>query len=65
MFGFFDENEKVLSMQQRIQYTSDSFGLKTLDKEGKIIMTVRSGFNHSQWSRDQQVFDEYVIPHLD
>ena len=42
-FGVFDKNFNVLKMNETDEYKNDSFGLKTLNEEGKINITYLKG----------------------
>lgn len=64
-FGFFDANETVVLIKDQGFYKNDSFGLKSLDKEGKLKIIELSGNTHLQWHINMTVIDNYILPYLD
>jgi hypothetical protein len=63
-FGYFDENENVVEMRDRKAYALDRFGLKTLDKKGRLTLIELSGVSHLDWHTNKTVIDKYIIPFL-
>eukprot|EP00731_Ephydatia_muelleri_P038704 Em0869g2a len=65
-FGFYEDNsETVADMKSQSFYTKDSFGLRTLDMQGKIARYTIPGVIHTNWHRNQSVFDCCIEPWLD
>ena len=46
-------------------YTSDAFGLQTLDKAGKIFVHEVPGVEHVDWHGNKDVFNNFIKPYLD
>ncbi|KAF6735333.1 Lysosomal thioesterase PPT2-A [Oryzias melastigma] len=55
-FGFYDDNETVVEMQQQDFFWSDSFGLKTLAAREDLIVCTFSGVQHIYWHSNETVF---------
>lgn len=64
-FGYFDENETVVDLQQRDLYKRDLIGLRSLDKKGRLHFETVPGINHFQWHNDLSVIDNHILPYLD
>lgn len=64
-FAFYDENEQVVEYQSQDYYTSDAFGLQTLDKAGKIHIHEVPGVEHVDWHGNKDVFTNCIEPYLD
>ena len=64
-FGFYNKNETVVDMRDRLEYRNDLFGLKSLDKDGKIVRITVPGVKHLQWHRNNTVIDNHILPYLD
>lgn len=64
-FGCFDPNENVIQMEQRSYYENDLFGLKSLDRENKIVRFTVPGIRHIEWHKDFNIMDNYIIPYLE
>jgi len=63
-FGIFDDKEVVIAMKKRAVYTSDLFGLRTLNHERKLILYTMPGVGHHQWHNNLTVIDNFILPHL-
>ncbi|PIO40144.1 hypothetical protein AB205_0211480 [Aquarana catesbeiana] len=59
-FAFFDENEKVVEMQEQQVYEDDTFGLRTLDKRGGISVYSVPGVVHTMWHSNKTVYKECI-----
>ncbi|CAL9706272.1 unnamed protein product [Knipowitschia caucasica] len=59
-FGFYNDNEEVVEMKNQEFYTSDAFGLKTLDSRGDISVCVQSGVPHLHWHINITVFNNCI-----
>ncbi|KAK9511227.1 hypothetical protein O3M35_005825 [Rhynocoris fuscipes] len=64
-FGYYDGNESIIEMREQPFYKNDSFGLKTLDKSGRLHTLNISGFSHYDWHLNVSFIDNYVLPFLD
>ena len=52
-FGVYDDNEKtVLPMEKQKWYQNDAFGLKTLNKEGRLHVHTVPNITHTHWHKD-------------
>ena len=60
-FGVFDKNFNVLKMNETDEYKNDSFGLKTLNEEGKINITYLKG-GHLNFDFDEIL--KYAVNNL-
>jgi palmitoyl-protein thioesterase len=63
-FGFYDDKLNVQSFRKQGFYISDSFGLKTLDTEGRVHVYEVPGVQHLHWHGNKTVFDNYIEPWL-
>ncbi|KAG7382685.1 holo-[acyl-carrier-protein] synthase [Phytophthora pseudosyringae] len=60
----------VVDMKDTLEYTSDTFGLRTLDERGGLFLVTADNVTHVCWSRDsagcwfQDVYDTYIYPVL-
>ena len=57
-------NGKFVPMEQQAEYAKDLFGLQTLDKSGRLNITVVPGATHSDWTSSTDLIKAYVLPHL-
>ncbi|NP_001153389.1 palmitoyl-protein thioesterase 2 precursor [Nasonia vitripennis] len=64
-FGFYDKNETVVELRDRDEYKNDLIGLKTLDKQKKLVMHTVSGIPHFMWHKNVSIVDQFILPHLD
>lgn len=63
-FGYYNENEEIVPMQNRKDYQKDLFGLKTLNKRGDLHIFTISGVRHHFWYRNITVIKQYILPWL-
>ncbi|XP_076436765.1 lysosomal thioesterase PPT2-A-like [Babylonia areolata] len=63
-FGFYDSNEVVQPVTQQSWYINDAFGLKTLQREGRIHTYVVPGVRHTHWPTTLSVYQQCVKPWL-
>ncbi|KAF6024704.1 PPT2 [Bugula neritina] len=62
--GFYNQNETVLPFEKQPWYSSDEFGLRTLNEANKVVRHTVAGVNHIYWYRNQKVFDCCVLPYI-
>lgn len=63
-FGCYDKNETVVPMRKLKIYTDDVFGLKTLDKQGRIFECTVPGVAHTTWHKNSTVFEKCIQQYL-
>jgi hypothetical protein len=67
-FGYWRQCDKgldvIVPMREQNVYLEDSFGLKTLDGQSRIVITTVPNTNHTMMHRSQAVVNSAVIPHL-
>ncbi|KAI6646892.1 Lysosomal thioesterase PPT2-A-like isoform X1 [Oopsacas minuta] len=63
-FGFFNNKEKVLPMEQMDFYKNDTFGLRTLFEQNKTVNVTVPNIFHTYWHEDVDVIRKYIIPYL-
>ncbi|XP_024114269.2 lysosomal thioesterase PPT2-B [Oryzias melastigma] len=59
-FGFYNNNETIIEMRKQMFYRKNTFGLKTLDTRGDLIMCTRSGVKHTEWHSNKKVFKKCI-----
>jgi len=68
VFGFYNyingSNTEYLTMHQTLEYKHDTFGLRTLDTTGRLILQAVPKIGHGQWTGDYHVVSKYVVPQL-
>lgn len=47
-FGFFDKNERLVGMRESDFYNNDTFGLRTLDEAGRLVIVDANSYTHKQ-----------------
>lgn len=63
-FASFDDNEKVVSMENQEFYMNDTFGLKTLNSQGNLHVHTVPGVQHVKWHKNETVFKCCMEPYL-
>lgn len=63
-FGFYDENENVVEMKKQKFFQDDSFGLRTLYKENRVVIYTFPGVVHRKWYANRTVFNSAILPYL-
>lgn len=46
-FEFYDKNENLLKMEQTPEYIKDSYGLRTLNENNKLIIKEANNYTHT------------------
>ena len=64
IFSFYDDFGNLVSHNQQILYTEDTFGLRSLDENGKLHLFAVPNVFHDDWLYDHYVIREYVYPLL-
>lgn len=64
-FAYFDENENITEMRDQYYYRTDTFGLRTLDKAGKVTIYEIPGVVHTLWHHNVTVIQKCILPWLD
>ncbi|KAF2071940.1 hypothetical protein CYY_006755 [Polysphondylium violaceum] len=62
LFGFFDDQLFMKSMNETYSYINDSYGLRTLDSQGKLFLYQIDNVKHAEWLSRQDLFEQYVLP---
>jgi len=65
-FGFYADNDNntVKPMEEQVIYKKDLFGLKTLDKQGKLHLIEIPGVKHGQWIRNKDLIRQEILNKL-
>lgn len=68
VFEFVDSRGNPTPLKQSFEYSGDTFGLKTMHDEGRLVMQDYPGYDHLSWLRvsedKKSQFELYVLPHL-
>ncbi|KAM9995783.1 hypothetical protein ACTFIY_001977 [Dictyostelium cf. discoideum] len=62
LFGYYNENMVMIPINETYSYQQDSYGLKTLDSQGKLKLTQVDGVKHADWLRREDLFNQYILP---
>ena len=66
LMAFFDtDGQTIVPMERQSYYIQDSFGLRSLDKSGRLTLKNVPGLNHVSWIRDADIIAKYVLPCLE
>ncbi|XP_063723813.1 lysosomal thioesterase PPT2-B-like [Symsagittifera roscoffensis] len=63
-YSFWDADLNVIPYNQLHYYTQDTFGLKTLDDQGKLKFCTVSGVQHTKWPHTKSVYDTCIRPYI-
>uniref|UniRef100_T1JNB3 palmitoyl-CoA hydrolase n=1 Tax=Strigamia maritima TaxID=126957 RepID=T1JNB3_STRMM len=63
-FGFYDENEKIIPMEEQEIYKEDTLGLKTLDERKAITLITVPHIFHQFFAIDIPFMKQYILPYL-
>lgn len=63
-FEFFGEGDvkTIVPLSEQTVYAQDTFGLRTLDKDGRLTIIRVRGVQHSDWAKNESVIREHVLP---
>lgn len=64
LWSYFDDKLQVVDMLDQQVYQEDSFGLKTLNEEGRIVRYTVPGVPHRHWEKNETVFTNYISQYL-
>ena len=64
-FGFFNKKGEVTPMEQQDFYIDDTFGLKALAQQGKVVNFTIPHVFHTHWHKNLTVIRKYIIPFFD
>ena len=53
----------MINMTSQDFYVQDSFGLKTMNEDGKVNITVVPNVSHGDWTGNEDIIKKYVLPH--
>uniref|UniRef100_A0A0A9XD97 palmitoyl-CoA hydrolase n=3 Tax=Lygus hesperus TaxID=30085 RepID=A0A0A9XD97_LYGHE len=60
-----EKNLTVVEMKDQGFYKNDSFGLRTLDETGRLVIHSLEGHSHFDWHTNHSIIDKFIIPYLD
>ena len=63
-FGFFDSKMDVKPFYEQGFYINDTFGLRTLERERKVNISIWSDVKHSEWLTSYDVYKSSIKPFL-
>ena len=64
IFQFVDGNGAATSLEQSYEYIQDTFGLKTMHDEDRLVVENHPGNLHDSWVQNTELFEMFVLPHL-
>jgi len=64
IFGYYNENLDVIPYRNQSIYLRDTYGLKSLDERGGLVVRSVLGVNHVQWLACESAVLPYVLPYL-
>eukprot|EP00727_Mastigamoeba_balamuthi_P006295 m51a1_g2286 hypothetical protein (293) ;mRNA; f:400487-401587 len=65
LFGFWDADfQSMVPMQKQRFYVEDTFGLRTMDEQGRLTLTAVDGVSHTEWHDSEDLFIKYFDPIL-
>ncbi|XP_050426415.1 lysosomal thioesterase PPT2 homolog [Adelges cooleyi] len=60
-FAVLNKDDELVAVTERLIYKDDTFGLKTLDEQGKLLVFTVDGISHHEWYKDDSVIDNFLI----
>eukprot|EP00727_Mastigamoeba_balamuthi_P006296 m51a1_g2287 hypothetical protein (92) ;mRNA; f:402051-404750 len=54
----------MVPMQKQRFYVEDTFGLRTMDEQGRLTLTAVDGVSHTEWHDSEDLFIKYFDPIL-
>mmetsp|Transcript_26666 Transcript_26666/g.76948 ORF Transcript_26666/g.76948 Transcript_26666/m.76948 type:complete len:373 (-) Transcript_26666:38-1156(-) len=70
IFEYVDAEGNATSLSESLEFSQDTFGLKTMHQEGRLILQNWPGNTHMSWIRvhnastEKSLFELRVLPHL-
>lgn len=66
VFEYYKEGStsEFVPMKEQPVYFQDTFGLKTLDEQGKLEVHNPAGVYHGDWVNRPDIVTQYILPHL-
>lgn len=64
-FSYFNKDENMTDMRDQSFYMFDSFGLRSLDKAGRVKIYEVPGVHHTVWHHNVSVIENCILPWLD
>ena len=71
VFHFVDNDGNSIPMESSVEYSRDTFGLRTMDEEGRLVVRAYSGYDHQEGLRvhdgnstKKSLFELAVLPHF-
>uniref|UniRef100_A0A7S2TYN3 palmitoyl-CoA hydrolase n=1 Tax=Lotharella oceanica TaxID=641309 RepID=A0A7S2TYN3_9EUKA len=64
VFGFFDSSGGTYDVTHHAVWRNDSFGLRTLNETGRLVLGSYPGVRHDAWILDKKTFMTYTLPYL-
>lgn len=66
IFGYYKNGSttEFVTMSQTEVYLKDTFGLRTLDEQGKLVLSSPLQVKHDFWINNENVFMQHVLPQL-
>merc|ERR1712178_13798 len=66
VFGFYKvgSTTEIIPMQEIEEYATDSFGLKSLDQQGRLTVKTSGRVGHAAWVSDFNTVNQHVLPYL-
>lgn len=56
---------RIVPMEEQMIYKEDTFGLRTLNEQGRLHVHVMEKVIHVFWTKSRRVFDECIVQYLD
>jgi len=64
MFSYWDSKGNMVYMPDQQVYTEDTFGLRTMNETGRLVMNFPPGVYHTQWLSNFSLYQTYIEPLL-
>ena len=70
IFEYVDSEGNATSLNESLEYAQDTFGLRTMHREGRLVLQNWPGNSHMSWirvnntSQEKSLFELRVLPHL-
>lgn len=64
LFSFPDDQGEIVPYTDREEYVDDTYGLKSLDEDGRLTRVTVPGVGHHDWVQVEDVFVDNVLDYL-